>query len=251
MTRHAHQHQHQDQAQDQTAQDDTSANGATDDGANDPANATTDDTIPSTTLTIADIAVTVPLKFVPGHVLTDTQARVLDAAYQRQFINNQNSLAKARAERLSKATTDAERASNAPLSAADIAALYATYEPNVGREARGSTLDRLRATAAWRVWTETVVAHNKSIGMGGAPVIVRAGNAPVRLMTAPRKAKGTTDAAHEQAMADFEGAKAALIAKLLATPAYAERIQTVLDGMTAGKPAAGEATATVAGADLI
>jgi len=216
-----------------------------------PPPASTDETAPSTTLKIADIDVTVPLKFVPGHVLTDTQARILDAAYQRQFINNQNALAKARTERLAKASTDAERAVNAPLSAEDIAALYADYEPNVGREARGSTLDRLRATAAWRVWSDTVVAHNKSVAMGGEPVIVRAGRGPVRLMTAPRRAKGTSDAAHEQAMADFESAKAALIAKLLATPVYAERIQTVLDSMAAEKAPAGAAEVTVAGADLI
>ncbi len=247
MARHSHNQSAETANMDQT----TEMEQTTETIAAPPPAVTTDEAAPSTTLKIADIDVTVPLKFLPGHVLTDTQARILDAAYQRQFINNQNALAKARAERLAKAGTDAERLANAPLSAEDSAALYADYEPNVGREARGSTLDRLRATAAWRVWTDTVVAHNKSVAMGGEPVIVRAGRAPVRLMTAPRRAKGTTDAQHEQAMADFESAKAALIAKLLATPVYAERIQTVLDAMAAEKAPAGAAEVTVAGADLI
>lgn len=251
MAKHSH---HTNRTEDQT-EDQTEANTAVQEAAAAQAEAAqeaADETgAAATVLKIADIDVTVPLKFAPGHVLTDTQARILDAAYQRQFINNQNALAKARTERLAKATTDAERVANAPLSADQIAALYETYEPNVGREARGSTLDRLRATAAWRVWTDTVVAHNKSVAAGGAPVIVRAGNAPVRLMTAPRKAKGTADDAHAQALADFESAKAALIAKLLTTPVYAERIQTVLDSMAAEKAPAGVATATVAGADLI
>ena len=220
--------------------------------AEDTAPAPVADDAPSAVLTIADMSVTVPLKFAAGAVLTDAQARILDAAYQRQFSNNQNAMAKARAERLTGAKTEAERELNAPLSAEALAAIYATYEPNVGNMARGSTLDRLRSTAAWQVWAETVAAHNKSVAAGGAPVIVRAGNAPVRLMTASRKSKGVSDEAHAAALADHEAAKAALIARLLAAPAYAERIQTTLDAMTAAKATApAGSTVTVAGADLI
>lgn len=206
---------------------------------------------PSTTLKIADIDVIVPLKFTPGHVLTDTQARILDAAYQRQFINNQTALAKARTERLAKATTEADRIAHAPLTAEQIAALYMDYEPNVGREARGSTLDRLRATAAWQVWAETIDAHNKSVSAGGPPVIARAGREQVRILTAPRKARGTSDTAHEAALATFESAKATLVAKLLETPLYAERIQARIDALASAKGGAAGATVTVADADLI
>ena len=52
------------------------------------------------TIEIAGNDVTLPVKFAPGHVLTDAQAKVLDAAYQRQFTNNQNAMAKSRAENL-------------------------------------------------------------------------------------------------------------------------------------------------------
>jgi hypothetical protein len=92
------------------------------------------------TIEIAGLQVTLPVKFAPGHVLTENQAKVLDAAYQRQFTNNQNASAKGREEALKKATTDAERSAKAPLSAADIAKLYADYEPSVGGTTRQSTM---------------------------------------------------------------------------------------------------------------
>ena len=62
--------------------------------------------LPTVTIEIAGLQVTLPVKFGTGHVLTETQAKVLDAAYQRQFTNNQNALAKSRADALAKATTD-------------------------------------------------------------------------------------------------------------------------------------------------
>src|SRR5580692_4416489 len=84
------------------------------------------------TIEIAGMELTLPVKFGPGHVLTENQAKVLDAAYQRQFTNNENAMAKSRAEALEKAKTDEERAAKAPLTASAIAALYTAYEPSVG-----------------------------------------------------------------------------------------------------------------------
>ena len=104
------------------------------------------------TIEIAGLEVTLPVKFAPGHTLTENQAKVLDAAYQRQFTNNQNASAKSRAEAHVKATTDAERAAKAPLTAAEIAALYTDYEPSVGGTPRQSTMEKLRQDAAWRAW---------------------------------------------------------------------------------------------------
>ena len=206
----------------------------------------------TTTIKIGDIDVTVPLRFAAGHVLTGNQAAILDAAYQRQFYNNQNAMAKARAEAYAKATTEAERNAKAPLTADELAALYTVYEPNVGA-ARGSNVERLRTTAAWAVWTDTVVAHNKSVAAGGDPVIAKAAGSTVTLLVAPRKSKGTSDTAHAAAVEAYEAAKAGIVKAVLASPAYAERVQVKLDALMAEKPKAApaDASAIVAGVDLI
>ena len=180
---------------------------------------------------IAGFDVRLPLKFSAGHILTAAEASILNTAYQRQFDNNQNALAKARAERYAAAKTEAERAANAPLTAEEIAALYADYQPNVGGEPRGSSLERMQEAAAWQVWAETVSAHNRSLLEGNGPVVERAGHSTVKLLVAPRKAKGTSDADHEAAVKAVAEAKASLIRKLLVSPLYADRIQRVVDAI--------------------
>jgi hypothetical protein len=161
--------------------------------------------------------ITLPVKFSPGHVLTENQAKVLDAAYQRQFTNNQNAMAKSRAEALEKATTDAEREAKAPLTASAIAALYAAYEPSVGGATRQSTMEKIRSEAAWRFWTAHVSEHNKAVLAGSAPVIVKAGKSVVALPSG----KGAPEK------------RDALIAALLKLPAYADRIQVQVDAIVA------------------
>jgi hypothetical protein len=165
------------------------------------------------TIEIAGMEVTLPVKFAPGHILTDNQAKVLDAAYQRQFTNNQNASAKSRAEALAKATTDTERNAKQPLTASEIATLYTDYEPSVGGGPRQSSMEKMRSEAAWRAWTVLVGEHNDSISNGGDPVIVKAGNKPVGLPSG----KGAPEK------------REAMSAALLAKPEYAERIQAQLD----------------------
>jgi hypothetical protein len=169
------------------------------------------------TIEIAGMDLTLPVKFGPGHVLTENQAKVLDAAYQRQFTNNQNAMAKSRAEALTKATTDAERTAKAPLTATQLAELYSTYEPSVGGTPRQSAMEKIKSDGAWRFWTAYVGEHNKSVVNGGEPVIVKAGKSVVALPSG----KGAQEK------------REALIARLLTLPAYADRIQARIDEILA------------------
>ena len=178
------------------------------------------------TIEIAGLEVTVPVRFAAGHVLTENQAKVLDAAYQRQFTNNQNAMAKARAEALGKATTDAERAAKAPLTATQLAALYTDYEPSIGGTPRQSQMEVIRQQAAWRFWTGHVAAHNKSVAAGGPPVIVKAGQKPVAPLTPKRGPDG-------KVIATVGDQRDAMTARLLAMPEYADRIQVQVDAILA------------------
>lgn len=185
------------------------------------------------TIEIAGLEVALPLKFQLGHVLTDNQARVLDAAYQRQFTNNQNALAKSRAEALAKATTDAERTAKAPLTVAQLADLYINYEPNVGGTPRQSAMEKIRADAAWRMWTAMVSQHNKSIMSAvdaegkfiGAPVIVKAGSSIVPMPKAFTTEDGTKVTMQDQ--------KDNLISRILTMPEYSDRVQVQIDAIMA------------------
>ena len=115
---------------------------------------------------IAGMEVSLPLKFSPGHTLTDNQARILDAAYQRQFTNNQNALAKAREEKFKNAKTDAEREKARALTQAELAELYADYEPNVGSGQSRSAVARRRNEAAFLVFLDRVNQHNRLVKGG-------------------------------------------------------------------------------------
>lgn len=180
------------------------------------------------TIEIAGNEITLPVKFGPGHILTENQAKVLDAAYQRQFTNNQNALAKSRAEKLTDAKTDDEKGKYQPLTATALAALYADYEPSVGGTPRQSMMEKIRMDAAWRFWTGNVKAHNDSVAAGGPPVIAKAGNKTVDLPTG----KGSPEK------------REALQKALLNLPSYADRIQTHIDAIMAerGTPKAAAKT---------
>lgn len=189
---------------------------------------------------IASLQVNLPVKFTTGHVLTDNEAKTLDAAYVRQFTNNQNALAKARAEKFAAATTDADKAAAAPLTADQLAALYTDYAPQVGGGPRMGSLERLRHDAGWKAWTKVVAEHNKSIGGGGEPVIAKAGKAPVLVgpqRTAfPAGAEGT--ASYKAARKEWDDTgKDVFIGRLLTTPWMADRITAEYNTMVAERDA--------------
>lgn len=201
---------------------------------------------PIVTIEIGGMQISLPVKFLPGHVLTENQAKILDAAYQRQFTNNQNANIKARAERLTKATTDAERAANAPQTATDIAAIYMDYEPAVGGTPRQSALEKLRQETAWDFWTGTVAEHNKQIAAGGQGIIAKAPGKPASLKVRPRLAKGGDKAAHEVAVAAYEAWQTETVGKLLAHSAYGPQIEALVTAKLEAAKAAKAAEASAA-----
>jgi hypothetical protein len=207
------------------------------------------------TIEIAGLQVTLPVKFRPGHVLSDNQAKVLDAAYQRQFTNNQNASAKSRAEALAKATTDAERAAKTPLTVAEIAALYTDYEPSVGGGPRLGSMEKMRHDATWRAWVALVTEHNDSIKAGGEPVITRAGKAGVKVGFAipSAKTKEETEEAFKERREAAQAARTSFIEKMLGMPQYADRIQTQLDSILAerGKDKAADGAVVVEAGDSL
>lgn len=207
---------------------------------------------------LGGVSVPLPRKFMAGPVvLTANQALILDAAYQRQFKNNQDANAKARAEAYAKATTDEARADKAPLTAEQYIALYRDYEPAVGGAPRLGSMEKLRQEAGWRFWVGHVAEHNKLVAAGQTGLIAKAQGKQVALLRAPTKAEtklatGLTgealDKAHKEALDTFNtGTKPAFVSKLLAFPMYAEGVQIALDAIMAerGASKAKEATVTV------
>jgi hypothetical protein len=177
------------------------------------------------TIEIDGMDVSVPRKFAAGMVLTDTQAKILDAAYQRQFVNNQNAMAKGRSDRRAAGKDTAE---NAPWTAEQYVEAYATYEPNVGRERMGG-IEKLRRDAARTAFTKLANEHNAALAAGT--------KSPVKGRTAPMvlpAGKGSAEVWEK------------VINGFLVMPAYADRIQAELDILLAAKAAEKSAPKTKA-----
>ena len=174
-----------------------------------------------------DIAL--PRRFVPGMIVDERIALLGDLALSRQFVNNQNADADARAKRFVAAKTDAERDANRPLSAEEVAARYDGYWPEQKIRLR-SRSDEIRAEAAYRVHAARVTQHNRAINAGEAPVF----KAYVGQIV-PLPKEGTVEA---------DG----VVSAMLTMPSFADRVQAQVDVILAeiaarkagdGKPAAG------------
>lgn len=189
------------------------------------------------TIEIAGISVALPVKFKTGHALTANQAKVLDVAYQRQFKNNQDANAKARSERLAKATDEEEIEANLPLTADDYVDFYLTYEPQTGSGPRTGSLEKMRLDAAWKAWVQLVKEHNDSIKEGGEAIITKAGNKAVVAWNTPRKVRGEdADGFAKKLEASYQARKL-FLDKFLSMPEYADRIQMQIDALLAEKNA--------------
>ena len=175
---------------------------------------------------IGGMNVTLPLNFAAGQVMDATMAAVLNSAYHRQFANNMNANIKARSERLAKATTDAERAENAPLTATDIAAAFVGYAPAVGDTPRQSTLERQRQEAGWKAWVQLVADHNADVAAG---LIPKAKGHKVTATPLPSKTKGESDEAFKLRRAEGVAAREKFVTTFLSMPQYADRVQAQLD----------------------
>jgi hypothetical protein len=197
-----------------------------------------------------NLQVNLPRKFKMGDTLTADMAQILDLAYARQFTNNMNANAKARGERYAKADTDEARNANLPFTADDVLKVWTGYQPNVSGAPRQGSLERMQQDAAKRTWFDLIAEHNEAIDSGAAPVLKSAKK--VQAEPRPRKAKETSEADHAAAVEAWEGRQAALYARILATEAYAARVQRHLEAIQA-EAGKGKADADVADAtaDLI
>lgn len=170
------------------------------------------------TVSINDVSVTIPQRYLPGHVLTENQALILDRAVRNQFVA---SMARENGTRKDKG--------EAPLDAETLAERYADFEPTVSGTVRASSLEKIRDAAGLRALVELFDEHNAAIAEGRPGVLA------------------TTEAVKLPAGKGSAELKAGMVAKILANPVHAERVQRHIDAITAerGKTEAKAAVATV------
>lgn len=191
-------------------------------------------------ITVADLTVPLPRRHLPGQPMTTSQAMIVDTFYARQFYNNQNANAKARAAKYTAAVAAGDTSAmekNRPLTVNEILDIYKGYHPSISDTPRASAVERMRKEAAWKAWVVEVSAHNKSVTAGGAPVIVAAGSTIVQLMPAAERP--------------------AFIERMLGHAGWAERIQIQMDALMAeqeakkGKSTAGVVKTKLSAVDLL
>jgi hypothetical protein len=126
--------------------------------------------VPSGTRSVelTDATFDAAIKFVARMLFTDHTALVCQVAYERQFVNNMNANALARAKRLTTALAANDEkaiAENQPWTAEQYVTAWTTYEPNVGGT-RSTGMERLRKDAGWNVWVAMVAEHNAAVSSG-------------------------------------------------------------------------------------
>lgn len=182
---------------------------------------------------IADLEVTLPVRWIAGMVMTEKSALAVQTLYERQFNSNMTANLENARKVLAddKATAESKAKAQTYVNAfnADyLATQFISYEPNIGRTDFAGSMEKLRNEAAWLAFITLVSDHNKSVKSGAEPVVAKWGAAEV---TIPK------------------GAKDGAIAAMLANPTYAERIQVELDKLVAaknGSKSAGKAKAATA-----
>jgi hypothetical protein len=191
----------------------------------------------TTAITIASIDVELPNKFGPGHVLTDSEAKALDALYRRQYANNKNAAfaaweKKAKAWDESTASDKGERPVN-PCTPDALLSDYVSYAPQVGASTE-TQREKDQKEAVQRAVVEVFAEHNAALAAGKPGIL---GSKPVALPKADRRAGITA----EQALA----ARVALGEKLVASGKHTARVQRHLDAIIAEREATKKADAPV------
>jgi hypothetical protein len=115
--------------------------------------------------TIAEIDVPLPVRFIAGHVLTDAEAKVIDAAYRRQFKNNQDAAFTAWEKKRDAATAKGEEPPANPCNEDALLKAYLAYAPNVGSD-QMSSLEKAKIEACLRAWAEIIDEHNALLASG-------------------------------------------------------------------------------------
>jgi hypothetical protein len=124
------------------------------------------------TTEIADTELELPVRFGAGQVMDATLANLVDTFFLRSFTRQQDAAAKLRAENLGKAKTAEDKAKYQPLTVADLQKLYADFVPPLGGT-RMSTMDKIRADAAWQTWQDLIEEHNACLDRGEASTVFK------------------------------------------------------------------------------
>lgn len=180
----------------------------------------------------ANVTVFLPFKFKAGEPMTADHVNILHTAFTRQLTNNLNANADARAKRLAKATTDADKAANAPYTADEILKVWADYMPTVGDTPRLGTVERMQLEAGWKALSKITAEHNADPALG---IIPSAKGKVVRF--GPDKAKLSGDA-YKAAMKEWQDTGREALVNTLKTRAWlVDRIAAEYDAMVAAKKA--------------
>ena len=180
-----------------------------------------------------------PRKWAAGMTIdNDNTAKCIDAHCAGSFASMLGARAKARVEALAQATTDEERAKNAPYSEAEVMAEWAAYVPAF-RDGTSAPSETLRERAAWNVFLGRVEEHNKRIA-AGHPGLFK-GEAATKPYVV--RLRNSTDAQKAE--------KASIISAYLNAPSYADRIQAELDSLIAASKKATGSVVSVASDDLL
>jgi hypothetical protein len=170
---------------------------------------------------IGDMVATLPVRYVAGHVLTDTEATVLDTAIRRQFRSKWDSALKnwkSKDDGTEFATID------------EITADYENYLPGVYNN-KVESVETLHREAGLRTLNELVAEHNAAI-VAGLPGHFNSPN-EVILPKANRKL-GITAASAREAIDK-------LVTSILASEKHAERVQrhlsVIQNEQNSGSPA--------------
>jgi hypothetical protein len=143
--------------------------------------------LPPVPITINDghgteVDASLPRKWCCGMTHDDDSAKTTDTHNARQFSNNENANAKARAIRYAKD----HKSEDAPKGLDYYLARWAEYESDIGRE-RMSTGLKLKLDAAWKAWHVIVKEHNAAVTAGQPPVLVKAGNKTLKVNAKERE----------------------------------------------------------------
>lgn len=194
------------------------------------------------------VTVSLPNRFAAfvGQPMSEEHAKIIFTHVAGQFRNNQVANAKARELRYAK---DA-KADDAPWNVDQYLTAWEGYLPVVGGAERQSQSEKMRFEAAKRVWIALVSEHNEAIKNGGQPVLKSPKH--VDLDMRPIKTKAVSTADHEKAVEAWQDRQEALYGALLKAPHYADRINAMMETLTAeaGKKKA-DGGGETASADLI
>ena len=175
-------------------------------------------------LELKGIDVSLPVRFSAGFVCDAIHAKILETACRRQFKNNMDANISNRDKRLAASKTEAEKAANAPYTAAEIAALWGTYLPAIGDTPRQGSAERLEGEARYNAYVAAIAQHNDNV-TSGKPGIFSAPGVLKNALIPAKKSKGVSEEAHKVYLAEMAEKRSAFLEKFASMPKYAPLVE--------------------------